>query len=60
MYEVRALLKQFGTFIYTGDRAGDLELMQEELVELFKAGLITTKQYKEALIVIQNEKRFII
>lgn len=59
MYEVRALLKQFGTFIYTGDRSGDLDLMQDELIELFKAGLITTEQYKGALTVIHNEKRFI-
>ena len=38
--DVHNLLKRFGILVYTGDRLGDLELMAEELQELFDLGLI--------------------
>ncbi|TLS36322.1 YqgQ family protein [Pseudalkalibacillus caeni] len=57
IYEVQQLLKRFGTFIYTGDRIGDLELMEEELRELNGYGIIDQKEYTAALMVIRGELR---
>ncbi|NAP01271.1 DUF910 family protein [Halomonas sp. MG34] len=28
IYDVQQLLKRYGSFVYTGDRLGDLELME--------------------------------
>ena len=37
MIDIIDLLKQYGTFIYTGDRLGDLMLMEDEIRELYKS-----------------------
>ncbi|GGA68382.1 hypothetical protein GCM10008025_10450 [Ornithinibacillus halotolerans] len=55
LYDVQQVLKRFGTFIYTGDRLGDLELMQNEITELYKAGLIDIESYRTAILVIRHE-----
>lgn len=55
MIDVYALLKRYGTIIYTGDRLGDLELMEEELKELYKSKMIEPKQFQSALLLIKHE-----
>lgn len=55
--DVRALLKRFGIFIYTKSRLGDLELMEFELQELFKARLITNEEFVKAKQIIYAEKQ---
>ena len=55
MLDIYQLLKQYGTFIYTGDRFGDLQLMEEELKELYKGNVLDVKQYQMALLVIRQE-----
>lgn len=57
MLDVRNLLKRFGIFIYTRDRLGDLELMESELEELFRAKLIMTNDFLWAKNVIQKERQ---
>lgn len=57
MYDVQQLLKRFGTFIYTGDRLSDLQLMQIELKELYKNELIDPKDYSVAKMVLMGEIR---
>lgn len=57
MEEVRQLLKRFGVWIYTGDRLGDLEMMEEELEEIYRLGMIDQGIYLEARRVIGEEKR---
>jgi len=57
MLDVRQLLKRFGTFIYVGDRGGDLHLMEAETRELYKNGCITIQEYQESLIIIRKEMR---
>ena len=55
MLDIYQLLKQYGTFIYTGDRFGDLQLMEEEIKELYKGNVLDVKQYQTALLVIRQE-----
>lgn len=57
LYEVRQLLQQFGTTVYTGDVLGDLELMEEELRELFHEWqLISAEQFRQAIGVLWRER----
>ncbi|GAA0482389.1 YqgQ family protein [Salinibacillus aidingensis] len=55
IYDVRQLLKRFGTIIYIGDRLADLELMEEEIKELYQAKCITTKEYQMAILLLRQE-----
>ena len=55
MIDVYELLKQFGTFIYTGDRIGDLELIEDEIKELYKSRMIEQAQYQSAILIIRYE-----
>lgn len=55
VYDVQQLLKQFGTIIYVGDRLADLELMEEELKELYQSQLIDVKDYQMALLILRHE-----
>ena len=59
MTEVRQLLKQFGTIIYTGDPLGDVELMMEEVRELKSMGLIDPQTFQKAMaVLLQQSARF--
>ncbi|WP_047979916.1 YqgQ family protein [Ornithinibacillus contaminans] len=55
VYDVQQVLKRFGTFIYTGNRLGDLELMQLEIQELYKIGVLDAEEFKLALLVLRQE-----
>lgn len=55
--DVRKLLKQFGIFVYIGDRLADLNLMEDEIKGLFENRMISTKEYMDALAIIKNEKK---
>lgn len=55
MYDVQQKLKQFGIFIYTGNRLSDLQLMELELNELFEYDLILEDEFIVAKLVIQKE-----
>ncbi len=55
IYDVRQLLKRFGTIIYVGDRLGDLQLMEAELKELYGTRLIDIKDYQMAMLLIRQE-----
>ncbi|PTM60004.1 uncharacterized protein YqgQ [Desmospora activa DSM 45169] len=57
MADVRALLKRFGTIIYTGDPLSDLYMMEEELLELYQLGMVEAKIWMAARQVIAQEKR---
>jgi uncharacterized protein YqgQ len=59
MEDVHLLLKRFGIWIYTGDRLGDLEMMEEELDEMHRLGLIDKDTYLSARRVIMHQKRMI-
>lgn len=55
MYDVQQLLKKHGTIIYTGDRALDLALMEEELRELHEWNIIERTLYIAGLRILRNE-----
>ncbi|MBA2873473.1 YqgQ family protein [Thermaerobacillus caldiproteolyticus] len=55
VYDVQQLLKKFGTIIYVGDRLADLELMEEELKELYQSQLVDVKDYQMALLILRHE-----
>ncbi|WP_106497145.1 YqgQ family protein [Lentibacillus sp. Marseille-P4043] len=55
VYDVRQLLKRFGTFIYIGDRLADMELMEIEIKDLYQSQLIRTDEYQMALLILRKE-----
>ena len=57
MLDIYQLLKQYGTYIYTGDRFGDLQLIEDEVKELYKANVMDVKDYQMALLVIRQEEQ---
>ncbi|WP_188206159.1 YqgQ family protein [Alkalibacillus aidingensis] len=56
-YEVQQLLKRFGTLVYVGDRQSDALLMEEEVRELYQNQLITIEEYRDAILILQKEKK---
>ena len=50
IYDVQQLLKRFGSIIYVGDRLGDLQLMEEELKQLYYSQAIDRKDFEMAII----------
>ncbi|HLR01136.1 MAG TPA: YqgQ family protein [Virgibacillus sp.] len=56
IYDIRELLKQFGTYIYIGNREADLDLMETEIKELFHLSCISKQTYQECLLTIRREK----
>lgn len=58
VYEIQQFLKQFGTFIYLGDRLADLEMMEVELRDMFRSQLIETKEFQTAILILKQEIEF--
>ena len=56
MIDVYTMLKRFGTYIYTGNRIGDLELIEDEIKELYKSKMIEPSQFQSAILIIRHEK----
>ncbi|HAM80212.1 YqgQ family protein [Ornithinibacillus bavariensis] len=55
-YDVQQILKRFGTFIYTGNRLADIELMRSEINELFKSGMLDPEEYKFSILILRQEE----
>jgi len=55
VYEVQKFLMKFGTVIYTGNRIGDLELMESELEEIFQHNFISNNEYLQAKLLLKKE-----
>ncbi|MGJ7921363.1 YqgQ family protein [Neobacillus sp. LXY-4] len=55
IYDIQQFLKQYGTIIYVGDRLADLELMEDEIKELFYSKLIEKQDLQVALQVLRHE-----
>lgn len=56
IYDLQQLLKRYGTFIYTGDRLGDIELIEMEIDELYRMKFIEIKDYQTAKLLLKKEK----
>lgn len=57
MLDIIGLLKQYGIYIYTKDRIGDLHLMEDEIKELYKSKFIETKDFQMALLILRQEEQ---
>lgn len=55
LYDVQQLLKEFGVYVYVGKRLWDIEMMEIELAELSRAGVIDTATYVQAKHVLNEE-----
>lgn len=55
IYDIQQFLKKYGTIIYVGSRLADLELMEEELKELYHSQLIDTNEFQTALMLLRHE-----
>jgi uncharacterized protein YqgQ len=53
--EIRQLLKRYGTYIYTGDKIGDLEMMEDEVRELYRSGVLDAQTFGTAILLIKQE-----
>ncbi|GAE91208.1 hypothetical protein JCM21714_149 [Gracilibacillus boraciitolerans JCM 21714] len=56
IYDLRKLLLKFGTIIYIGDRLADLELMEEELNELYQMKMISNEEFIQGSLLLIREK----
>jgi uncharacterized protein YqgQ len=54
IYDVRKLLIKYGTVIYIGDRIADLEMMEDELRELYQSQLLEVNDYKIAQLIVRQ------
>lgn len=54
-FDVQQLLKRFGIFVYLGDREAELQLMEDEIKEIYSAGLITPQDFQKAMIILKSE-----
>lgn len=50
------LLKRFGIYIYTKDRLADLEMMEDEIRELYKMQLIEASDFQIAILILRKEQ----
>lgn len=57
MTEIRMWLRTVGAFIYTKNRLMDLDLMEDEIREAYKNGLLDIRMYQTALLTIKRERR---
>ncbi|WP_173916147.1 YqgQ family protein [Halobacillus sp. Marseille-Q1614] len=55
IYDVQQLLKKFGTFIYIGDRLAELELMEQEVMELYQSQCLSKEQFEMAILLLRSE-----
>lgn len=55
IYDIQQFLKSYGTIIYIGDRAADLEMMESELKELYYSQLIEPREFQTALLILRHE-----
>ncbi|HIZ53995.1 YqgQ family protein [Enterococcus eurekensis] len=57
LYDVQQLLKRFGIIIYVGKRIYDIELMSQEVKQLFDNHLIDQPTYLKAWAILKREHR---
>ncbi|MER2172045.1 MAG: YqgQ family protein [Psychrobacillus psychrodurans] len=56
VYDVMQLLKRFGIYVYTKDRVADLEIMEEEIKELYAMQMIQPQDFQQAILLLRQEK----
>lgn len=56
-FDLIQFMKTYQTFVYTGNRQADLDLLEEEVRELRKLGLVDQDFFIKALLVIRKERK---
>lgn len=57
IHDVRKLLQRFGTWVYTGDVEGDLDLIEDELRELYvEWHMISGDEFRTAMMILRQER----
>lgn len=51
------LMRRFGTFIYTGNKIDDIDLIRDEVKELYEGGLILQEDYLQVILILREEQR---
>lgn len=59
VYDIQQILKKFGIYVYTGDRLGDLMMMELEINELYQAQFILPSDYQIIKLVLRGEVRLL-
>lgn len=54
--DVRKLLIKYGILIYTRNRLADLELMEDELKDLYQAKILEVDVFTRGLLILRQEK----
>ena len=57
IYDIQQFLKNFGTIIYVRDHVANLELMRDEVQELYRMNLMETQDYQMAMLLLRQEIR---
>ncbi|MFC0269995.1 YqgQ family protein [Metabacillus herbersteinensis] len=60
IYDIQQLLKRFGTIVYIGDRVANLELMEEEVRQLYELQMIETKEFQMAILLLRQETQILL
>lgn len=55
-YDLLQQIKSYGSFIYTGNKELDLHLIEEEIRTLKVNGLLSSKEFSQALLIISRER----
>ncbi|MEC3883104.1 DUF910 family protein [Halobacillus litoralis] len=55
IYDIQQYLKKFGTIIYIGDRLADLEMMEDEVRELYKSQCMPSEDFQMAILLLRSE-----
>ena len=55
IYDIMQLLKNYGTYIYTTERQADILLMESEIRELYKSGMMDIQDYQMAILLLRQE-----
>lgn len=54
--DIRKWLMQFRTIVYTKDRQTDLEIMEDEMREAYKMGVLNQEMFQKAMLILRREK----
>ncbi|GGB04819.1 hypothetical protein GCM10007190_11180 [Macrococcus hajekii] len=55
-YDVQQLLKKFGLIIYFKDELNTIEMMNQELKDLHRSGLISNEEFMQARLILNQRK----
>ncbi|TDM04348.1 YqgQ family protein [Macrococcus carouselicus] len=55
-FDVQQLLKQFGLIIYFKDEQNTIEMMNQELTDIHRSGLISNEDFIQARLILNQRK----